>query len=112
MCIFNIIIGPHLAVEESTTLDRLSSLRSITIQAGVRWQDGLAGDAHRSASVFNLVWRARIGEFPVLLRDLREASCSHFRFSIVSTIVSSVPFSMTIPRRAMSSAAWTILSLS
>ncbi|SJL18092.1 uncharacterized protein ARMOST_21664 [Armillaria ostoyae] len=35
-CIFIIIIRPHLAAEESTTLGRLSSLRSITIQADVQ----------------------------------------------------------------------------
>ncbi len=97
MCIFNTVIRLHLAAEESATLNRLSSLRSITIQADVRWEDGLAGDAHRSASLFNLVSLARIGELPVLFSDPREASCSHFRFSIVSTIVSSVPFSMTTP---------------
>ncbi len=35
------------------------------IQADVQREDSLAGDDHRSASVFNLVSRAAAGESPV-----------------------------------------------
>ncbi len=40
------------------------------IQADVQQEDSLAGDAHRSANVFNLVSRAAVSESPVLLSDL------------------------------------------
>ncbi len=48
------------------------------IQATVQWEDSLAGEAHRSPSVFNLVSRAAVSESPVLLFDaLSEADISN-----------------------------------